>query len=80
MKAERKEKCYPKILVVDDDEFNIKALCILLANFGYSSHFTFNGELALEMITDRQENSHSNYSLILLDCNMPVMNGYDACR
>ncbi len=52
MILERKQKSPSKILVVDDDEFNILALRVVLENLGHSSDFTFNGELALEMIMD----------------------------
>ncbi len=35
--------CCPRILVVDDDEFNIQALSCLLAHFGEDCHRAFNG-------------------------------------
>jgi len=75
--------CCPRILVVDDDEFNIQALSCLLENlFGERCHRAFNGEMALTMVQEKQRSSKCEcyYSLILLDCNMPIMNGFDACR
>ncbi len=45
--------CCPRILVVDDDEFNIHALTVLLEHFGQLSDSALNGEIALEMIRDK---------------------------
>ncbi len=81
LKERRKKQCCNKILIVDDEPFNIIALRALLSIFGFTCDATFDGEQALQMIRDRQESScQCRYSLILLDCNMPIMNGYDACR
>ncbi len=37
--------------------------------------------MALSMVEDKEKSTcKHNYSLILLDCNMPIMNGYDTCK
>jgi hypothetical protein len=76
------DKCCPKILIVDDEPFNIIALrAILLKRFGYKCDKSFDGKQAIEMIRDQKNKScECSYSLILLDCNMPIMNGYETCR
>ena len=71
----------PKILIVDDDEFNIKALTLLLETFKFTRDFALNGKKAIEMIVKQTtKQCQCRYQLILLDCNMPVMNGYQTCR
>jgi len=42
-----------------------------------------NGEEALEIVTDdmtKNKNRFSNYGLILMDCNMPFMDGYECTK
>ena len=34
----------------------------------------------MEKIQNIQKNGFPNYQLIILDCNMPVMNGYETCK
>ena len=74
----QKQKCCPKILVVDDYEFNIHALTLMLKSYKLKCDCAVNGRQALDKIL-RQKDCDCQYSLILLDCNMPVMNGYDTC-
>jgi len=62
------------ILVIDDTPANLKLLRNLLSEKGYQVRPMPSGTLALEGI-------HLNYpDLILLDINMPEMNGYDVCQ
>ena len=76
----QQEKCCPKILIVDDDEFNILALSKLIMIFGYESEYATDGKIAIDMIkkkTQKDCGCHS-YDLVFMDCNMPIMNGYTA--
>ena len=60
-----------KILVVDDNEFNVHLMDILLTKEKYQIVKAFSGKEALEKV-------HSdNPDLILLDIMMPDMNGYE---
>ena len=74
----------PPILVVDDDPFNITALEQHLSKFNLKCDCAFNGKQAIEKIVHRHENrcnqNCSQYKLVFLDCNMPVMNGFQAAR
>ena len=43
--------------------------------------FAYNGQQALEKIKESvQNNDPHKYSLILMDCNMPFMDGYEATK
>jgi CheY-like chemotaxis protein len=60
-----------KILVVEDNPTNLKLISSQLSSLGYSTDLASNGNEALEMTRSR------NYALVLTDCNMPVMDGYE---
>ena len=62
------------VLVVEDNPVNTKVIEKLVANSGYECHLSANGEEALRAI---EKNS---YSCVLMDCQMPVMDGYEATR
>jgi len=64
----------PKILIVDDEEKNVKLIIAILKNYGYSFETAENG---LEAIEKAEKFSPD---LILLDIMMPEMDGYEACR
>ena len=62
------------IIIVEDDEINAELLVLMLNDIGFSPDVAENGKVFLDMI------SKNNYDLILMDCHMPVMNGYDATK
>jgi len=64
----------PVILIVDDVPSNVQALAILLKD-DYSVKVATSGERALELVYQEPMPD-----LILLDVEMPDMNGYDVCR
>ena len=77
----------PKILIVDDIQSNIFILKGLLGLLGLRADQAQNGLLAIEKIEAVEnivcsaENIQSvPYTVIFMDCNMPVMDGYDATR
>ena len=55
---------------------------MLLGNAGLSSDYAVNGKIAIKMVLDKNNDESCNcfYQLILMDCNMPVMDGYTACK
>jgi len=68
------------ILLIDDDEINnfisIKLIKKALSNAEISS--CLNGKLAIEELTEMQKNSPEKLpDFILLDINMPIMNGWE---
>ena len=66
-----------KLLIVDDEPFNILALKSLLGYTNVIIESANNGQEAIEKIQS-QANTSSPYLLILMDCQMPVMDGYEA--
>lgn len=63
-----------KILLVDDEESNLKLLTQWLVPLGYEVDYALNGEEAVRKVRQKQPD------LIILDVLMPVMDGYTACR
>ena len=64
----------PHVLVVDDTEVNLTLAGYQLSSLGYQVSFSKNGLLALEAVQQQ------SFDLILMDINMPVMDGLDATR
>jgi CheY-like chemotaxis protein len=61
-----------RILLVDDVVLNTNIASHQLKKLGYETHVARNGQEAVDACT-----RHS-YDLVLMDCQMPVMDGYDA--
>ncbi len=59
------------ILLAEDNVFNQKVATAMLKKLGLNVDIADNGMIALEKL------SNNDYSIILLDCQMPIMNGYD---
>ncbi|WP_430886512.1 response regulator [Fusibacter sp. JL216-2] len=62
------------ILIVDDTIENLKVLSTMLTAEGYKTRTSPSGSLALKSAVLKKPD------LILLDINMPQMNGYEVCR
>ncbi len=61
-----------RVLVAEDNPFNQKVIVHLLHSFGLTAEVVENGKMALAAAT-RQD-----YAAIFMDCQMPVMDGYQA--
>lgn len=63
-----------KVLLVEDDIINQQVAKALLGKFGLTVELAENGQQAL----DKLENGV--FALVLMDCMMPIMDGYDATK
>ncbi len=62
------------ILVVEDNPINQKVLATLLRKRGYEVDVANDGAQAVQRATENE------YGLILMDLQMPVLDGYEAAR
>ena len=62
-----------KILIVEDNLINQKVTSLYLKTMGYQFEIADNGQIAVDKIV-----SGETYNLILMDCMMPVMDGFNA--
>lgn len=63
-----------RILVVDDNKINLKIATRFVENMGYKTLVAENGLEAVELF------QKEDCILILMDCQMPIMDGYEATR
>lgn len=65
-----------RALVVEDNIVNQRVATALLKRLGFETDAAINGEEALELV----KTNHSGYDVILMDCQMPLMDGYETTR
>jgi len=64
----------PRLLIVEDNEVNSRLAILLLEKLGYAAEIARDGSEAVDRF------SSGVYDGILMDCHMPVMDGYEATR
>ena len=82
---ESKEEVVPKttkkrtghILLVEDVDLNQEIAAAILGDAGFTTDIAENGQIAVEMLKKSQP---GYYQLVLMDIQMPVMNGYEAAK
>ena len=52
----------------------------LKEQYGFKCDKANNGEEAIEAVNKRKQGGNNNYKLILMDLNMPVVDGIEATR
>ncbi len=61
-----------RILVAEDDAINQKAIKSIMTKIGYRAKVVTNGQEAIRAL------EQESYDLVVMDCQMPVMDGYEA--
>jgi signal transduction histidine kinase/DNA-binding response OmpR family regulator len=64
----------PPLLVAEDNEINRQVIVEMLAELGYAADLAANGQEAVDRL------AAGEYPLVLMDCQMPVLDGYAATR
>jgi CheY-like chemotaxis protein len=64
----------PRVLVAEDNHINQVVAVAMLRKLGYTAAVAQNGREAVEMCT------HDEFGAVLMDCQMPQLDGYDATR
>ena len=72
--GKRHSRFAARVLVVEDNVTNQAVARGMLDKFGLDIDVVANGELALDAL------SQQAYDLVFMDCQMPVMDGYEASR
>jgi len=72
--TEGKKFVHLKVLLAEDNKMNQILMSVILANMGIDADIVGNGKLAIEKL---EENS---YDVILMDMQMPEMDGYQATQ
>ena len=66
-----------KLLLVEDNEVNREIASLILTEFGFQLDTAENGKIAYEKVAASKP---GDYDCILMDIQMPVMNGYEATK
>lgn len=66
-----------RVLVAEDNELNREIAAEILKNLGFEVETATDGSIALDMVRDSAE---GYYDLVIMDIQMPVMDGYEATR
>lgn len=66
-----------RILLTEDTELNQEIAVAILEDAGFETEVAPNGQIAVDMLSKSQP---GYYQLVLMDIQMPVMNGYEAAK
>lgn len=78
--TEEKEVCFcgqKRVLIVDDNDINLEIEKQVLEEAGFLVNTASDGSIAVEMVAKSEP---GYYDLILMDIQMPIMDGYHATR
>ncbi len=70
----QKENFSGLVLLVEDNEISHQVLKRQLENIGFAVVSSFNGEEAFEEV------KKNNFAIIFMDCNMPILDGYETTK
>lgn len=70
---------WPKVLIVDDHDFNRMCLGQLLESKGIKYVQAINGDEAVKKVIE-YDKANKPFSCIIMDCNMPIIDGWEATK
>ncbi len=65
-----------RVLIAEDNAINQLVIESLLKKLGATSELVPDGKKAVQLVKEK----HNEFDIILMDCEMPELNGYDATR
>lgn len=68
------------VLVVEDNDYNVDVVQEMLLALGHRVTVARNGQEGLDAVLSRDTSEVMAFDLVLMDCDMPVMDGFDATR
>ena len=66
-----------KLLLVEDNEVNREIASLILTEFGFQLDTAENGQIAVQKVSNSKP---GDYDAVLMDIQMPIMNGYEATK
>ena len=69
-----------RVLVVEDNLLNQEVANYVLVHAGASVDFAANGRIAVSMLAEHSANGAAHYDAVLMDLQMPVMDGFEATQ
>ncbi|CAD8127100.1 unnamed protein product [Paramecium sonneborni] len=80
-----KSDCCSRVLIVDDEYFNIQCLKLLMSKYQSKCDGAYNGSEAINQVLDKKNKpcqicGNKFFSLIFLDINMPIMDGFNTVK
>ena len=76
--SERSERFYTgHILLAEDNELNQEIAVEILSEAGFTTEVAGNGQIALDML---KASEPGYYQLVLMDVQMPILNGYETTK
>ena len=75
--AEPKDFAGKRLLLVEDNELNREIACMILCKYGFDIETAENGQEAVDMVAAA---APGYYDLVLMDIQMPIMDGHEATR
>ncbi|USD38100.1 MULTISPECIES: ATP-binding protein [Ferrimonas] len=72
--ARHSHDAHNQLLLVEDNKTNQRVAEIILKKAGYQVTVAENGQIATDLVLERE------FDIILMDCMMPIMDGFEATR